>query len=140
MGSEAIALIRKGYELFNRQLLEPYLELFDPDIEFVLTAEATPSPQTLRGHAGVSSFARDIWRTFDDFHISVFEIEELTEEWYLASLVLRGKIKGTSAEVNSPFLHLINMRGGRARQLRVYTERKTALRDPELSAARPRRV
>lgn len=136
LAPETIALIRKVYELFNRQQLEQYVEVFDPDVQFVLTPEATPSPQTLRGHAGVGSFARDIWRTFDDFHISPLKIEELTEEWYLASLVLRGKIRGSPAEFDSPFVHLINIRDGRVRQLRVYKEGASALQDPELTAAR----
>jgi ketosteroid isomerase-like protein len=62
--AEMSDVIRRAYDAFNRRDVAAFCALSSEDID-LLDMSDTPGAETLNGHAGIESFFKDNWDTFE---------------------------------------------------------------------------
>ena len=63
--TEMSEVVRRAYDAFNRRDVGAFCELSEPDIE-IRDMASTPGAETLHGHAGIESYFRDNFNTFEN--------------------------------------------------------------------------
>jgi ketosteroid isomerase-like protein len=130
--SEAVEMLRQGYEAFSRGDWEPLFGYADPDFE-LRTADRVTSPGTYRGLETTRRFFMDLFAPFEEI---VVEPEEFFDRGDRIAVFVRvrSRPRGSAAVVDNRIGHLWTMRDGRAARLEIFPEREKALEALELPA------
>jgi ketosteroid isomerase-like protein len=118
MSDELIALVRSGYEALNRRDFDQWMQQLDPDVEVYELAEA-PEPVVYRRPEGVRRWLEQQDEIFEEFSIEPTEIV-VSGDVVLATVVLHGRGRGSSAPVSIKLFHVLNMRDGRVLRVRGF--------------------
>jgi ketosteroid isomerase-like protein len=125
MSQENVELVRAIVEAWNRGDYLVAMESVDPDIE-VEAALGGTFDGTYQGPAQARRFLEDFWRNFEQPHTDI-------EEYILAgdSVVfaahLRGRGKGSGAEVEMRNWQVCTFRDGKIVGYRMFTSKREAL-------------
>jgi uncharacterized protein len=125
--SRNVALVRGGYEAFNRGDVEAVLAFFDPEIEFDVL-EDSPIAQKFHGHEGFRALLALNSEMFSGYRNEPEEIVEVSEDEIVVVVRsgARGRISGI--EVEGRLAHLWTIRDGRATRFKSFPTREAALR------------
>jgi ketosteroid isomerase-like protein len=93
MSQENVDLVRRAYDTFNRRDLDAFLELMDPDVEFIPFERALEGGGAYHGHSGVRNWWTDSFAALPDLRMRPDEVRDLSD-WTLT----RGRLSGHSAE------------------------------------------
>src|SRR5262245_59192707 len=112
MSQENVELLRRGYDAFNRQDFEAWLDLLDPDVAFQETA-LTPDARTYYGRAGAREWLRSGQEAFVDVS---FQVERVIAEGdaVAAIVVVQGRGTGSGAEFKTRIAHASRWRKAEA--------------------------
>ena len=122
-------LLIEGFEAWNRDDCEAWLELLDPDIEIRTSGVLPDLAPVYRGHERAKKFWRMMREPWDPFRIDVERIEE-EDDLVMAEIRHRGRGADSGIEVDMRFASAIRVRNGVATQLvnrRTLEEAREAL-------------
>ena len=126
MSQENVEIVRRAWEASVRHDNEAAFALYDPEVEWDLTATPGFDARVYRGVEGVQQWFRDLVGTFDDVTADV-------EEWIdagdrvIALLHWTGRGKRSGAPVDMRQAHVWTVRNGKLARLRVFASRAEAL-------------
>jgi ketosteroid isomerase-like protein len=132
-------LLRAGFEAWNRDDCDGWLELLHPDVEISTSGIFPDFAPVYCGHAQAAKFWRRLREPWEEFRI---EIEEITEDRESATGAIRFRARGTDSgvEVDMRFGTGIRIRDGLATDLvnrRTAEEAREALREKRAAAPSP---
>ena len=121
-----LALIGRAYELWGERRFDEFMDLVDPDIEWVPPAYAL-EPGPIRGTEGVRRGIDAYFDAFEEFRPRserVLATGNEGEYLSLARTLTRGRGSGVETEIE--VAHLIRIRDGRFVRLEIFTDRADA--------------
>jgi ketosteroid isomerase-like protein len=128
MGENA-ELLRTGYEAWNRDDCDAWLELLDPEIEIRTSGVFPDLSSVYQGRAGALRF----WQRFREaWSVFRIEVEEMEERGDTVAAAIRFRATGidSGVEVDMRFGHAIRVRDGLAIEFvtrRAFEEAREAL-------------
>jgi len=128
MSRENVEIVRRGFEAANRRDVGAMIELLDPEIEWhsALLMSLEGEAAVYRGHEGIRTFFGDLDELFDRVHAEYPEIRDLGDRVVgIGRIRMRGK--GSGAETESPIVTVVDLKNGKATQVRTYLDPKQAL-------------
>ncbi len=125
MSQENVERVRESYEFVDREH-EPDFDLLHPDIQWHTRADL-PDSGTYRGPDGVATLMAEWWGTFDELHVDVEELIDARDR-VVAVLRLRGRVRGSTQEVDMSETHVLTMRDGKVTEIREYPTKVEALK------------
>ena len=134
MSQENVELVRRGFEAGNRRDVEALIEVLDPEVEWhsALLMSLEGEAAVYRGHEGIREFFRDLDELFDKLHAEYPEIRDHGDRVVgLGRISMRGK--GSGAETESPIGTVIDLKNGKATQVRTFLDPRDALEAAGLS-------
>lgn len=131
--SAIVALVRAGYDTWNRLDLDGWLAFLDPDVVLDLPGIFPDFERVYRGHEGVTRFWGHLHDPWEEFHIDVERIEE-GGDMVVVALRFRAKGAGSGAHVDMRYGHAIRFRGERAVEIIARRTPEEAERDLRASA------
>ncbi|HEX8856278.1 MAG TPA: nuclear transport factor 2 family protein [Thermoleophilaceae bacterium] len=128
-------LLHAGYDAWNRDDLDGWLELLDPDIE-IRTAGVFPDlAPVYRGHQRAAKFWRQMREPWQEFHI---DVDQMEEDGDCVTAAIRFRARGHSGvDVDMRFGNGIRVRDGVATEL---VNRRTREEAREALGPKPSRV
>jgi ketosteroid isomerase-like protein len=116
---------REAWEFFNRTG-EPNFALISDDIAWHIR-EDVPESATYHGHRGVAEVAAQ-WRdVFEDLEVVIDELID-AGDMVVATLRVRGRIKGSGDTVEMSETHVTRWSDGRVVEIHEYRTKADALR------------
>ena len=126
MSQENIDLVRRAIDTFNRRDMTSFLDLLDPDVEWVPIL-AVLEGRVYRGHKEVQRWVEELDPDWEFFEVYSEELRDLGD------LVLifghwraRGRASGVESE--QPATWLYEMKGGKVARMHTFTDRDEGLR------------
>jgi len=119
-------VIRRAYDAFNRRDVGAFCSLSTEDIE-LLDMSGTPGAQTLHGHAGVQSFFRDNWETFEDPWGEVERVLEAGPDRILALTQHGGSARGGPTVAQARGVLVAFSPDGKMKENRFFADPREAL-------------
>jgi ketosteroid isomerase-like protein len=127
VSEENVEIVRAAFDAFERDDVNSYLSLCDPEIEITQAADVLGAPQHQRGHAGVLE-AIAVWpEQWDDYRIEVISMTDLGDQ-VMVKQMARGRGKGTGIPVEMLFTFLFSVRAGKITKWRIFTREDEALK------------
>jgi ketosteroid isomerase-like protein len=121
MVSEAVDLVRRGYEAYESDGIEGILPFLDPAVEWRNPTDS-PIAGVFRGHEGVREWQRLTDEVFAELHFWPKEITEAPNGRVLA--ICHGRARGRESDVvvDVPFAHVFEVRNGKVVFLQMYPQ------------------
>jgi ketosteroid isomerase-like protein len=109
-------LLLAGYDAWNRDDCDAWLELLQPDVEIHTSGIFPDLADVYRGHRQARKFWRQMREPWEEFRIDVDEVEE---DGDVASAAIRFRARGADSgvEVDMRFGNAIHVRDGLATAL-----------------------
>jgi ketosteroid isomerase-like protein len=128
MSRENVESFKRAIAAYNRRDLDAFLEEFDPEVEWRSLVQAMfgGEESVYRGHRGLREGVQDMDEALADLQVEYSEIRDLGERIVVLGRV-HGRGRASGAEFDSPLNWVVEIRGGRAMQLRDYLDPKDAL-------------
>lgn len=130
-------LLLAGYDAWNRDDCDAWLELLDPDIELSTSGVFPDLSASYRGHRQAARFWQQMREPWAVFRIDVEHMEE-EDDAVTAAIRFRGRGVDSGVEVDMRFGHAIRVRDGVA--VEFVTRRTPEEARRELPATTPRRA
>jgi ketosteroid isomerase-like protein len=115
MSQENVEVVRRAVEAWQRDDLETWLALIDPDMEYhpAIRRVLEGGASLYRGHDGMREFWT-FWRTeADDFRLESQELRDLPDGRVLHLARIRWRGAASGVEVESPYGMVVTVRGGK---------------------------
>ena len=109
-------LLLAGYDCWNRDDLEGWIERLDPDVEISTSGMFPDLASEYRGHERAAKFWRQMHEPWESFSIEVEHVED-QDDWAVASIRFRGCGRDSGVEVDMRFGMAMRMHDGKAIQL-----------------------
>ena len=131
-------LLRAGYEAWNRDDCDAWLDLTHPDLEIHTSGVFPDLAPVYRGRERAAKFWRQLHEPWDVFRI---DVEQMEEEGDVVTAAIRFRAKGSDSgvEVDMRFGHAIRVRDGLATEIvtgRTVEDAKALLRKRPAAASR----
>jgi ketosteroid isomerase-like protein len=123
-------LLLAGYDAWNRDDLDGYLELLHPDVHISTSGMFPDLAAEYSGRDRVATFWRQMHEPWEQFRIDVEHIED-EGDWAIASLRFRARGADSGVEVDMRFGMAMRVRDGLAIEFlhrRTFDEARTTLR------------
>ena len=123
-------LVRKGYEAWNQDDRDAWLETLHPEVEFATSGIWPDFDPVYRGHEGLAEFWRRMHESWGEFRILIEHMDE-DRDCFVLALRFRGTGAGSGAEVDLKFANSIRVRDGLQIEIcsrRTVEEAREALR------------
>ena len=111
MSQEKVAVIRRGYDLWNSGRIDDWAEVFHPEIEFRPSGAMPGLQPVYRGRDGIRQLMADLTEAIEDFRAEPTELVE-RDEFVGAVLRFVGKGRGSGVPVEMTFHHAFGFRDG----------------------------
>jgi uncharacterized protein len=132
MSQENVEIVRRGFNAFTRGDTALFLELLDPDVEWI-PLMATLESRVYRGHDGVRQWLEGLAADWQFFEVHSEDFRDLGDRvLVLGHWRARGRASGVEIE-NQPGTWLFDVKGGKTVRLQTYTDRAEALEAVGLS-------
>ena len=119
-------VVRGAYDAFNRRDAAAFCALSTPDIE-ILDLSDTPGAEVLHGHAGIESFFKDNWATFEDPWGEVDQILEAGPNRILALARHGGTARGGPQVAQHRGVLVTFSEPGQMKEVRFFGDPREAL-------------
>ena len=129
-------LIRAGYEAWNRNDLDAWLEVLHPDVEFHTSGVWPDFDPVYRGREGLAEFWLRMHEPWERFRIDVDRIDE-QGDCFVLTLRFRAEGGDSGAEVDMRFANAIRLRDGL--QIEVVSRRTVEEAREALGPTQPER-
>jgi ketosteroid isomerase-like protein len=126
MAHQNMEIVRRAYEMFNRNGPEAILDFLDPDVEWDESELPARQPGVYRGHDGVRRLFEENASLWEDINVQVDEILG-GDEGVVAFIRVRGRGRHTRANVELAIAEVWKMRDGKGSEVRLYLDRQEAL-------------
>jgi ketosteroid isomerase-like protein len=127
MSSENVALVRSGYEAFNRDGWEAIVEFLTPDVVWD-EAGLFPDRDSFHGHDGIRELARQNEELWEGLRVEVDDVIPVGEDKVVVLLRTIARGQGSGVEVDFTFAHLWTIRDGKGCRVEPFSDREAALR------------
>ena len=124
--AEMSDVVRRAYDAFNRRDAGAFCALSTEDIE-ILDMSETPGAETLCGHAGIKSFFKDNWSTFESPWGEIERILEAGPDRILALAQHGGTARGGPRIAQHRGVLVTFSRDGRMKEIRFFGDPREAL-------------
>jgi ketosteroid isomerase-like protein len=104
-------LILAGYEAWNRDDVDAYLETLHPDVKLHTSGAWPDFDSVYSGHEGIAEFWRRMREAWEMFDIDVEQIDE-EGDCFTTAIRFRGKGADSGIEVKMRFAHGLRIRDG----------------------------
>ena len=131
MSQENVEIVRRVFDAFNRRDIAAFLELLDPDVEWVPVL-AVLEGSVYRGHADIRRWIKDLDTDWEFFEVYHEELRDLGDR-VLVSGHWRARGRASGIEVENPGTYLYEIKGGKVASMRTFTDRVEALEAVGLS-------
>jgi ketosteroid isomerase-like protein len=133
VSQENVQIARRVHEAFNRRDMAAFLELLDPEVEWI-PIMASLEGSVYRGHAGVRRWIAELDTDWESFETCPEEFRDLGDRvLILGSWRACGRVSGVRLE-NQPGSWLAHLKDGKLTRQQTYTDRAEALEAAGLSA------
>ena len=110
--SENIDVILAGFEAWNQEDLDAWLEVLHPDVEFHNAGVFPDFDRVYRGHDGVSEFWRAMHEPWESLRVELEQIEEERRDWVAYTFRFRAKGAESGLEVDLQFANAVRLSEG----------------------------
>jgi ketosteroid isomerase-like protein len=124
-----VELHRRALDAFNAHDVEAFLAFADPGVEYHAVLAAVSGTTVYHGHEGVRAWFKDFEDVWDDQVRAEPEVYFAVGERTLLLYRLRARGRQSGAEVTMQFAQVATWRDGLAVEVKIYTDRKEALRE-----------
>jgi ketosteroid isomerase-like protein len=118
--SEQAELIRRGYELLNRDGVVGIADMLDRDFE-VQTAPELPEAGTYKGLDAFEALIETLTEPFEEIRVEPLQFVEIQGDLLVVPLHIVGRGKLSGVELDSHVVHVWTLRDQKALRLRVFT-------------------
>jgi ketosteroid isomerase-like protein len=118
MSQENVEVVRDTLAAFNRGGVEAALDYFDPSIEWFGPPEWLEE-RLYKGHDGIRKIAAVWTENFDDYRLDLDRTIDAGDR-VIALVYQRGRIKGSSNEIEQPIGYDWEIRNGKGVRVQVY--------------------
>ena len=122
-------LLLKGFEAWNRDDCDAWLDLLDPEVEVRTSGVFPDLAASYRGHGPARRFWRQMREPWEEFRIDVERVED-GDDWAAAAIGFRARGADSGVEVDMSFGSAATIRDGLAIELvnrRTLEEARDAL-------------
>jgi ketosteroid isomerase-like protein len=133
-------LLRIGYEAWNHDDLDAYLDLLHPDVRIVTSGLFPDLAPEYVGRERAEKFWRQMHEPWEFFRVDVEHIED-QDDWAIASLRFRARGVDSGVEVDMRFGMAMRVQDGLAIEFlnrRTFDEARTAVRSAQPEERRAR--
>lgn len=102
--------LRAGYEAWNRDDIEAWLELLHPDARLDAPGVFPGFEREYKGHEGLRRFWRQLRDPWEEFAIEVEDVDE-EPNGVVVAIRFRAKGAGSGVDVDMPFGHAFRIEG-----------------------------
>jgi ketosteroid isomerase-like protein len=127
-----VDVVRAGFDAWNRENLEGWLAILDPDAEFHTSGVFPDFERIYRGHAELAEFWRAMHEPWETLQLEVEHIEEHAD-WVVYEFRFHGHGADSGAEADLRFANAARFRDGREVEI---VARRTLDAARELAMAR----
>jgi ketosteroid isomerase-like protein len=131
MSEENVELAHRAYDALNRQDLDAFLALMDPEVIAIPRVLALEGG-AYRGHGGVRRWWESIFSVFPDFEATVLELRAVGDAT-ITSVRFHGHGGGSEAPFEDAIWQVTKWHDGRAVWFKSYLDRAEALEAAGLS-------
>ena len=125
MSQVNVEIVRRIFDAFNRRDIAAFLELLDPDVEWVPIL-AVLEGRVYRGHEEIREWIKDLAADWEFFEVYYEELRDLGDR-VLVSGHWRARGRASGVEVENPGTYLYEIEGGKVVSMRTFTDRAEAL-------------
>jgi ketosteroid isomerase-like protein len=125
MSQENVEVLRRAVEALNGGDLDAWMLETDPEVEWYVLPD-DPNPGPYRGHQAVLEMVALWQETFVDFRGEAQQYSD-AGEYAIAPMRMRGRPRGSEAEVVLDEVYVAKIRNGKIVQVREYWTREQAL-------------
>jgi ketosteroid isomerase-like protein len=125
MSQENVEAILRGFDAFNADDLDRFLDECDPEVE--LYSRFVEVGGVYRGYVGIRRWHQDLIDTWEYLRLELERLIDVDDQTVAALLVLYGKGRASGVEVRQEIAHVVTLRAGKIARLVVYTDRAEAL-------------
>jgi len=136
MSADHIAIVRRGYEAYNRGDIDAALVELDPEVEWQTYIVPGPGGGIYRGHDGVRELWSDAKKIFGGFRNEAEEIFD-TGDQVVAFVRVEGVGARSGVAVQARIAHLYTFPGGKVLRVESFEDRDATLRAAGISRAEP---
>ncbi len=122
-------VVRRAFERYDARDLPPFFELFHPELTY-RNREDEPDVRLHQGLEDFKGYVASWLEMFDDLRFEIHDFIDLGEEVIVVT-DLRGRGRGTGAEVRGSYVFLYRLRDGVIVQGREYATKEEALEAAE---------
>jgi len=130
VSEENVEVVKRSLEAWQRDDLDSYLSLIDPDVEWLTAIERGLglAGSAYYGHDGIRELW-NLWRTeVEDFLIETDEIRDLGDERVLQLAHMRFRGRASGIMVESQLALVLTLRNGRIVRSEDYLSHSEALK------------
>jgi uncharacterized protein len=132
MSEENVEIVRRGFTAFTRGDYALFLELLDPEVEWI-PLMATLESRVYRGHDGVRQWLEGLADAWQFFEVHAEDYCDLGDRvLVLGHWRARGRASGVELETQAG-TWLFDVKDGKTVRLQTYTDRAEALEAAGLS-------
>jgi uncharacterized protein len=131
MSDPKVQLARRGLQALERGDLDAVIAMLDPDIVAYDPPEI-PDSSVHRGREAVRRDWEETFEMFEDFSIELERYFDAGDE-LVVFVRYRGRMRGSTSEVEAVLAHVWTYRDGKVSMLRQYLDRAEALKAVGLS-------
>ena len=136
MSADHIAIVRRGYEAYNRGDIDAALVELDPEIVWQTYIVPGPGGGIYRGHDGVRELWSEAKKIFGGFRNEPEEIFDAGDQ-VVAFVRVEGVGARSGVAVQARIAHLYTFRGGKVLRVESFEDRDAALRAAGIPRAEP---
>ena len=126
MSQENIDLVRRAFDTFNRRDMTAFLDLLDPDVEWVPIL-AVLEGRVYRGHKEVQRWVEELDPDWEFFEVHSEELRDVGDRVLIfGHWRARGRASGVESE--QPATWLYEMKGGKVARMHTFTDRDEGLK------------
>jgi ketosteroid isomerase-like protein len=125
MSEENVEIVRRVFDAFNRRDIAAFLELLDPDVEWVPIL-AVLEGRVYRGHGDIRRWIDDLATDWEFFEVCYEDLRDLGDR-VLVSGHWRARGRASGVELENPGTYLYEIKNGRVVSMRTFTDRAEAL-------------
>jgi ketosteroid isomerase-like protein len=125
--SENLAILRRGYEAFNRGDVSEVAQLTTVDVEWGATGAFPGVDGVYRGPGAMQEWVDLIRSEWEAFEVTLGEILHDEDDLLVVCELLRGRGRSSHAEVEMRVFSVYRLDHGKVRKRQAFTEREAAL-------------
>jgi ketosteroid isomerase-like protein len=133
MSQENVEIVRRGIEAMQREDVDAFMSLFDPEVELSFRS-GVPEPGPFRGSEAVRRWIDGYLETWEQHGVDAEELVPFGEH-VMAVLRFRARGAGSGVDLDWHDVHLYSFRRGRIIRWTTHDSRADALEAARLSGS-----